>query len=514
MREKQGLAQPSDTTRATDRDAEQLKALGYTSHFDRTMSVWENFSLGFTYLSPVVGVYTLFFMSFSTGGPPVVWSYLLIGLAQLLVCLIFGEIVSQFPISGGLYPWARRLVGKRWAWMAGWVYGWALWVTVAAVATGGAPFFAQLIGVDISPEVTTAIALAMIALALVLNLSGTKLLARVAMFGFVCELIGAIVVGVYLLVFARHQDWSALIDTRRVVPDGAYWPVFVAASVAAMFCYYGFEACGDVAEETPDASRAIPRAMRMTIYVGGFAAILVCLALVMAVPDVDKALKGDDKDPVATTLRAAMGEWGFRAVIAVVLVSFGSCILSMQAAASRLLFSYARDDMVAYSGLFSRLSPRTHVPTASLVMAGVIPAAIAVSGLWLPNAIATIINFAAIGIYIAFMMIVLAALIARIRGWQPAGSFTLGAFGWLVNLAALAYQIFAIIDMAWPRSPQDPWWSNYAMIVTTACVVVLGFVYMLLARPYDRGQAPAGDAATLHLASTQSDAAGLRTTPA
>src|SRR5690349_20812061 len=310
------------------------------------MSVWENFSLGFTYLSPVVGVYTLFFMSFSTGGPPVVWSYLLIGVAQLLVCLIFGEIVSQFPISGGLYPWARRLVGKRWAWMAGWVYGWALWVTVAAVATGGAPFFAQLIGVDISPEVTTAIAVAMIAVALLLNLSGTKLLARVAMFGFICELIGAIAVGVYLLLFARHQDWSALIDARRVVPYGPYWPAFVAASVAAMFCYYGFEACGDVAEETPDASRAIPRAMRMTIYVGGFAAILVCLALVMAVPDVDKALKGDDKDPVATTLRAAMGEWGFRAVIAVVLVSFGSCILSMQAAASRLLFSYARDDMV------------------------------------------------------------------------------------------------------------------------------------------------------------------------
>ena len=103
----------SESARAIDRDAEQLKALGYTSHFDRSMSLWENFSLGFTYLSPVVGVYTLFATSFSTGGPPMFWSYLLVGLAQLLVCLVFGEIVSQFPISGGLYPWARRLVGKR-----------------------------------------------------------------------------------------------------------------------------------------------------------------------------------------------------------------------------------------------------------------------------------------------------------------------------------------------------------------------------------------------------------------
>jgi amino acid transporter len=489
----------NDAATTADQDAQQLKALGYTSHFDRTMSLWENFSLGFTYLSPVVGVYTLFFMSFSTGGPPVVWTYVLIGIAQLLVCLVFGEVVSQFPISGGLYPWARRLVGKQWAWMAGWVYGWALWVTVAAVATGGAPFFAQLIGVDISPEVTTAIAVAMIVVALLLNLSGTKLLARVAMFGFVCELIGAIVVGLYLLLFHRHQDWSALFDTVKVVPDGSYLPAFLASSVAAMFCYYGFEACGDVAEETPNAARAIPKAMRMTIYVGGFAAVLVCLALVMAVPDVGAVLKGDVKDPVATTLRDAMGEWGFRAVIAVVLVSFGSCILSMQAAASRLLFSYARDDMVAGSRMFSKLSPHTHVPTASLVMAGVIPSIIAVSGLWLPNAVATIINFAAIGIYVAFMMIVLAALIARMRGWQPAGPFTLGAFGWAVNVTALAYQIFAIINMAWPRSPNDPWWSNYAMIVTTVTVVAAGIVYMVLGRPYDRGAAPAGDAPNLHL---------------
>ena len=32
----------------TDSDAEQLAALGYSSNFERSMSLWENFSLGFT----------------------------------------------------------------------------------------------------------------------------------------------------------------------------------------------------------------------------------------------------------------------------------------------------------------------------------------------------------------------------------------------------------------------------------------------------------------------------------
>jgi amino acid transporter len=169
-----------ESAAAGDRDAEQLRALGYTSHFDRTMSKWENFSLGFTYLSPVVGVYTIFAGAFIAGGPPMWWTYLLVGLGQLMVCLVFGEIVSQFPISGGLYPWARRLMGKRWAWMAGWVYAWALCCTMAGVATGVAPFLAQLFALESTPLATTIIALLLIVITTVLNLSGTRLLARVA----------------------------------------------------------------------------------------------------------------------------------------------------------------------------------------------------------------------------------------------------------------------------------------------------------------------------------------------
>jgi amino acid transporter len=477
-----------------DSDAEQLRSLGYVSHFDRSMSIWENFALGFTYLSPVVGVYTIFATTFAAAGPPMWWTYLLVGMGQMLVCLVFGEIVSQFPISGGIYPWARRLFGKRWAWMAGWVYGWALFVTLAAIATGAAPFIAQLFAFEGTPVQLTAIALVLIVITTALNLSGTRLLARVAMFGFVCELIGAIVVGSYLLIFARHQPLGALVDAASLHIEGGYLPAFLASALGAMFCYYGFEACGDVAEETPDASRTIPKSMRLTIYVGGVAALWVCLGLVLAVPDITAVLSGKDKDPVVTILRTAMGDTGLRLVIAVVTVSFISALLSLQAAASRLLFAYARDEMIVASAHLRHLSPGRHVPAKALLVSGAVPALIAISALWLQNAIATIISFASVGIYIAFQMIVIAALVARSRGWRPEGSFTLGAWGWPVNVAALVYGLSAIANMAWPRSPHDPWFSNYGVIVTSLAVLALGLAYMVLGRPYDKGHAPAGDA--------------------
>jgi amino acid transporter len=487
------------TDQQSSADSAQLQALGYSSKFDRTMSLWQNFSLGFTYLSPVVGVYTVFALAITAGGPPMFWSYIGVGLGQLLVCLVFGEIVSQFPISGGLYPWARRLVGKRWAWMAGWVYLWALCTTIAAVAVGGAPYLTQVFGVKMSHAGEIWTAVGMIVATTLLNVSGTKLLGRVAMFGFVCELVGAVLVGSYLLLFARHQSFGVLFQSFGLGSNGHYLPAFLASSVAAMFAYYGFEACGDVAEETPNPGTAIPKAMRMTIYIGGAAAILVCLALVLAVPDMGAAISGKDPDPVVTALRGALGEVGLRSVIAVVLVSFFSCLLSLQAATSRLLFAYARDGMIFGSKQLSRLSPRTHMPVQALLVAGFAPALIAIAGLFLEDAVRTIIVFGSAGIYVAFQMIVLGALFARYRGWIPGGEFRLGPWAWPVNIAALVYGLAAIVNMVWPRSPLDPWFINYGMILTTIIVLVSGFFYMTTAKPYEHGTAPAGDAHLVHI---------------
>jgi amino acid transporter len=242
----------------------------------------------------------------------------------------------------------------------------------------------------------------------------------------------------------------------------------------------------------------IPKAMRMTIYIGGAAASWVCLAFVLSIADIGAVISGKDTDPIVTLLRAAMGEFGFRAVILVVLVSFISCLLSLQAAASRLIFGFARDQMIFGSKYLSRMSTGRHVPATALVVMGAVPALIALSALWLQDAIATIISFAALGIYISFQMVVLAALLARLKGWRPAGPYTLRGWGLAVNVIALLYGVSAIVNILWPRSPTEPWYLDYGILVTTVGVVALGGLYMAIARPYQRGQAPAGDAHLLN----------------
>jgi amino acid transporter len=477
-----------------DEDAEHLRILGYTSEFRREMSPWANFALGFTYLSPVVGIYTLFAIALATGGPPMIWWLVIVGLGQLLVALVFGEIVSQFPVAGGVYPWARRLWGTRWAWMTGWVYLVALLTTIAGVVYGSGPYLAALLGFEAGTASTVTCALILLAIALLINLAGTKWLALAAIIGFTAELLGALAVGFWLLVSERAQNLSVLFDSQGVEDGGSYFSAFVAAALIGIFQYYGFEACGDVAEEVPDPTRQIPKAMRMTIYVGGAAAIFVCLSLLLAVEDYAAVISGEDADPVMTILDDAFGVAGTKIVLAVVMVSFLSCALSLMAAASRLMYAYARDEMIIASHLLRHFMPKRHVPPYAMAVAAVVPAVIVLGSILSTKALTSIISFATLGIYLGFQMVVLAALRARLLGWRPAGAFQLGRWGMLVNVTALVYGVLAMINMAWPRTPDAPWYDNWLVALSAAVGVGVGAVYLFFGRPHLRSDATAGDA--------------------
>jgi amino acid transporter len=287
-----------------------------------------------------------------------------------------------------------------------------------------------------------------------------------------------------------------LFDSLGTEGNGSYLGAFLASALLGLYLFYGFEACGDVAEEVPDPGRTIPKAMRRTIYIGGFAGLLITAALILAQPSFDAILSGDVADPVGSVLSDVFGTVGSKIITVIVLISFVSCVLSLQAAASRLIYSYARDHMVFASEALSRFSPSRHVPPVALTVAAVLPAAIvAIAELISDDALLKVISFAAAGIYIAFQLVVLAALIARRRGWVPTGKFTLGRWGYAVNVAAFIYGVGGALNLAWPRQVEGASWTDeWIVVIGCAIIVGTGLLYMVLGRPYARGTSPSGDA--------------------
>jgi amino acid transporter len=504
------MAAPNTVAEHHDEDAAHLAALGYEVHFKRELRLRDTFALGFTYLSPLVGIYSLFAFAIDEAGPPAFWTVVLAGAGQFLVALVFGEIVSQFPIAGGLYPWARRLWGRRYAWMTGWVYMWALLITIAAVAYGAGPFAAALFGVESSVNFTIGTALVLLGIAAVVNFSGTKNLSRVATLGFLGEVTGVVVVGLILIIFHAEQSPSVVFDASGG-PSGTFLGGFLAAALIGMYQFYGFEACGDVAEEVADAGRRIPRAMQLTILIGGATALLLMLAFILAIPDMDAAVNGEDADPIATIFAASFGDTGAKFFFAVAMISFLSCVLSLQAAASRLIYSYGRDDMIIGSRLWARFDHKRAVPPFALLVAAVIPAALVVGSIVSTDALIKLISFGAVGIYIAFQMVVLAALRARVKGWVPTGKYRMQRWAMPVNIGALVYGVAAIVNICWPRTPDAPWYDNYTVLLMSVIVIALGLLYMALARSHNNGSAPYGDAITGR--SVESVAATAPSTP-
>ncbi len=232
----------------------------------------------------------------------------------------------------------------------------------------------------------------------------------------------------------------------------------------------------------------------MTIVVGGISALFAFGGYVMAAPDLQKIVDGKDVDPIPGILQSALGTVGAKIFLIVAITAFLSCVLSLQAAASRLLFSFARDGMVPAHRWLSKVSPRSKVPVNALIVACSVPVLLSLIIYVGPDGLLNQITaFAVLGIYVAFQSVVLASLRQRMKGWRPAGPFSLGRAGFAVNVAALVYGVCAMILLAWPGATGSVL-NDWIVLIGLGIVAGSGLLYLLIARPERASDAPEGDA--------------------
>ncbi|MHB1835571.1 MAG: amino acid permease, partial [Solirubrobacteraceae bacterium] len=132
----EAIDQPVGGDAALSDDDARLAQFGYKPQLSRVLGLFSNFSVAFTYLSPMVGIYSLFLLGVGTGGPGYLWLTLIPLIGMLFVALVFGELGSHYPVAGALYNYSKFSVGPGYGWFVGWFYGVALLVTVASVDTG------------------------------------------------------------------------------------------------------------------------------------------------------------------------------------------------------------------------------------------------------------------------------------------------------------------------------------------------------------------------------------------
>lgn len=497
----------------------ELRRFGYRPELLRTLGFFSNFGVAFSYLSPVVGIYSLFIIGLGTGGPAYIWTLPVVVVGQLLVALCFAELGSSYPLAGALYQWSKNLLGRSYGWWVGWIYAWALIITVASVDTGVTGYAAALLnslfGTSLSatsPNVILVCTVVMILLQTSFNMVGVRFTGLIARYGVYLEVLGTLGITILLAAAGFHHPVSYLTKSAGVqhaatnplgVNFGGSW--FPAAALVAVlanvYIFYGFESAGDIAEEVVDARRRVPRAMVLTMVVGGVTSFVLIAALILAIPG--HSITTVVTNGVPYIIHANVHSTAVDDIILVLLcLAFFSCGTSVQAAGARVLFSYGRDGQLPASKAVRSVSARFQTPVTAIAVVAVIPILFALLTRFTPtkpvhilfltypahvNALTILVSFATSGIYLSFMMVVLAALIARLRGWRPVG-FNLGVWAYPVYVVALVYGVGMLVNIVYPSALTSGraslfnfGWMTLAIMFV---IVVIGAAYFLPARPH------------------------------
>lgn len=478
-------------------DERLLHSQGYAQELQRGLSLWSSFSVGFATVSPVVGIYSVMSLGAMSVGPSWVWIVPLCLALQLLVALVYAELASQYPLAGGCYQWVKRLAGDRWAWFTGFMYLASALASLTTVAyLGGFWLWLFFTGEPPAANAQVFCGAVLLLVGLGVNLFGINPLKYFVNAGIIAEAIASIGIGVLLLLFFRNHSLSLVFEGLTSTPasDGSYLSGFLTAMAVGGWAFLGFDACSQVSEETADARTSTPRAILRSMILVGLTVMLTAFAVTLSYTDTAAMVSGQVIDPVTPAVVDAFGAWSERPFVGIVLVAFIACVVSVQTYIGRAVFGMARDSILPASALLRRVDKRK-VPFAAMVFSTLFASFGLTLGLN-ATAVGTLIAFGSGGFFVVFLIVVTCALLARLSGkWKAdPGTFSLGRWGVPVNLAAFFWLVFESINVAWPRvslaPPGAPWFQVWAVILVFSVLAVLGLIYMVYAKPYQRTVSP------------------------
>jgi APA family basic amino acid/polyamine antiporter len=318
------------------------------------------------------------------------WVLLGVGCLFLLVALSYAEGTAAIPEVGGAAMFVRRAFNDP----AGFAVGWALFldylIVIALTGLFATHYFGNAVGwegVTHRPWDTVA------GIAVIAVVAGIRLIRRPGLYR-IAGLIAAIalvshvlIVGLGLVFLVSARGLGEGVDIG-VAPT---WSALAFALPVAMLAYTGLETVANLAAETREPGRTLPRSLfagiGVTVLVsfgiaivglsafpphpnpsgpGGYASDLGTEWLRAPLVGIADAFSGHISDGYVDALRVFIGLSGTLILIAALTTSISG--------AGRLAYSLGQHDMIPHA--FGKLSRRTLIPPVSILSAAAIAAAL------------------------------------------------------------------------------------------------------------------------------------------
>jgi len=476
-------------------DNSDLASFGYRQELKRSMGSFSSFAAGFSYISILTGLFQMFHLGYGVAGPAFFWTWPFVLTGQFLVALCFAELASRFPLSGGVYQWAKFTGNPFFGWMTGWIYLACLITTIAAVAMAlqvSLPQISnsfQIIGSSSDPKSVAMNAILLgsilIVASTIINARGIKLLALINNIGVFAELVGIIFLIVLLFLNKVRSPIEAVVHVKYMGDSKSFPDITIllaATALTASYVLYGFDTAGTLAEETHDPRKKAPRAILQALLSAGVAGLLVLLFALMAAPDLGNPDLGNIRGGLPMLVKSVLGETAGSLFLCIVIFAITVCTLAVQSGAVRLMFAMGRDGCLPFSTSLSEVSSKTHTPILATLLCGLGAIIILAMNIQFPKVFELITSISILWANLAYWIVVALQLRNRIisarRGIATEARFNLGKWGFPINILALVWSTFMVINVSWPRTATygTEWYHQYSAWIYTAGLICLGVI--------------------------------------
>lgn len=401
----------------------------------------------------------------SVAGPSLVLAVALVGLITLLLAMIYAELGSAFPATGGPYSIPRLALGDAGGFVIGWGYflyaftGTAaiidIMVTYAAFYVPGLAVGLTLTNAGIVVAVAATVAFTLV------NVLGVKWGAAFALVTTVAKLLPLLVFGAVGLAFLHPSNFSPF------MPFGLSG--LGLAMAFGFFSFTGFEAVVIPTGEVKNAQRTIPRAMAITmaIVIGVYLLIAVSFAGLinwsgLGFSPGDWSSVSDLSSPLSNVSQAA--GLGILATV----ITLGALISTTGAGNDWVLFQGRIPYAMAEDGLFWGPMDKVHkkyaTPYIAIVFASILTIVTQVLVPSFPSvvliaSITTLIPYAAASISLAVMR---KTHPTAVRPFRPPAGVALSALGFMLSTVLI-------------------YWASWPWTLVGAVATLIGFpLYLTL----------------------------------
>ncbi len=450
-------------------DDAYLRQLGVEPHLKRALGFVTSSLFAIAFQGPTTGALLITGATLALGGPAFIWSIPLIFLFQFVVALNCAELASHYPLTGGIYQWARYLGGEGLAWVTGLFYLVGIILVMPAVGLVITIVLSGLIpAITFTPTSEIVFSFLTIIVTAILISTSVRFIALINSVGVVLELV--VLGGVaFLLLFHNHQPLSVLTSTGGTAAHTNYLSPFLVVVALVITQLVGFETAGAFAEETVDSRIKPPRAI-LTACVGTTLILFIFdAALILALPNLGAAMK-QPETLIPATLTAAFGAIGAKIFLVGAFVSVLSTSIATLAAIVRTMYGMAREHQLPGSSYLTRLSPRTNEPVVTIAVAAIL----GMLPLLVVNQIPVIVAAISALILVSYMLVLIALLRKRLQGWPTSRApFKLGPWGVPLTVIGVVWAAAALTDALWARPETNPNLGPFPVIWEFAAVIVI-----------------------------------------